>query len=99
MIGYSFAFTGDINKAFTAAGRIYKMLDRSVKLRHLNIKQLKVININEFFCKICLYFVKIQFSTTFRVPLINSGDSVGLRLGEVKGNINFNKANFTYPTR
>jgi len=61
MIGYSFAFTGDINKAFVAAGRIYRMLDR--------------------------------------VPLIDSGDSTGLRLGEVKGNIDLKEANFSYPTR
>ena len=28
MIGYAFAFTGDMNKAFTAAARVFKLLDR-----------------------------------------------------------------------
>ena len=28
MIGYSFAFTGDANKAMVAAGRVFQLIDR-----------------------------------------------------------------------
>ena len=28
MIGYTFAFTGDMNKAFGAAARVFNLLDR-----------------------------------------------------------------------
>merc|ERR1719195_1319396 len=61
MVGYSFAFVADFNKAMVAAARVFNLLDRK--------------------------------------PLIDANPATGLKLDDVKGNVDLMDAEFSYPTR
>jgi len=61
MVGYSFAFVADFNKAMIAAARVFNLLDRK--------------------------------------PLIDANSATGLKLDDVKGNVDLKEAEFSYPTR